>query len=65
MPIQFEEKMSYCTARRMAATRRVQLLEQTLKEIEGSQEDPRRIQHVREALQNAQAELATIGDCGD
>lgn len=58
--------MSYCTARRMQATRRVQLLEQTLKQIEESpDENPRRLKQVKESLQHAQAELATIGDCGD
>jgi hypothetical protein len=45
--------------------RRVQLLEQTLKEIEASQDDPRRIQLVKDRLQHAQAELTAIGDCGD
>ena len=48
----------------MAAVRQVQLLEQSLLEIQrgGTPEELRLIQ---ERLIAAQAELAAIGDCGD
>ena len=57
--------MSYCTARRMGATRTVQLLEQSLRELEQRSAPAAEIEAVRERLSIAQAELAAVGDCGD
>lgn len=57
--------MSYCTAKRIGATRKVQLLQGTLRDLEQQSAPPAEIEIVREKLAEAQAELAAIGDCGD
>jgi hypothetical protein len=57
--------MSYCTARRMQATRTVQLLEQSLRDLQRQGAEPKALQDVQERLTIAQAELAALGDCGD
>jgi uncharacterized protein (DUF2267 family) len=57
--------MSYCTAERMEATRRVQHLEKSLIAVEKQNASPERLQVVKDRLLAAQDKLATIGDCGD
>jgi hypothetical protein len=53
--------MSYCTARRQAAQAKVRELEEKLREAKADD----RKQPLREALEQAIAELVGIGDCAD
>jgi hypothetical protein len=57
--------MSYCTAKRMGATRQVQLLEKSLQQLVQQGATAAQIEEVRTRLHDAQVELATVGDCGD
>lgn len=60
--------MSYCNARRHEAQLRVGYLEQRLKDARLRQQqlgDREEIARLREELEQALAELVTIGDCGD
>jgi hypothetical protein len=49
----------------MQATRTVQLLEQSLRDLQRQGAEPKALQDVQERLTIAQAELAALGDCGD